>query len=396
MCPNDSDRLFPIRRVTPQGKYCWFGYYDKLQFSPDGRLLLGMEVGFEHRSPRPDDEIALGVIDLADDCRWTEIARTRAWCWQQGCMLQWIPGRESELIYNARSGERFVSRILDVRTGRQRELPEPVYSLSSCGKWAVSADFRRINDCRPGYGYAGLADPHADELRPEDSGIRRIDLATGENRLIVSIDEAAAVDYPHGDLSGKKHYFNHLLVSPDGGRVIFLHRWLTGGEPRWRTRMFTCDAEGGGLHVVDDYGGMSHFDWRDEQHILAYADRPPLGRGFYLFADRSDEVVPVGQEKMAPLGDGHCTYLPDREWIVCDTYPFRDGLQHLYLYHVPTDRRIEIAAIPAPPAYRGEWRCDLHPRHSPDGRTLCIDAAHEGGRAMYLVDIGAALAASCE
>ena len=47
--------------------------------------MLGMEVGFEHCSPAPDDEIAIGFVDLDDGDRWSELGRTRAWCWQQGC-----------------------------------------------------------------------------------------------------------------------------------------------------------------------------------------------------------------------------------------------------------------------------------------------------------------------
>lgn len=52
--------LPPIRAITRGPKYHWFGYYDKLQFDPSSRYVLGMEVDFEHRSPRPDDVIRLG------------------------------------------------------------------------------------------------------------------------------------------------------------------------------------------------------------------------------------------------------------------------------------------------------------------------------------------------
>lgn len=55
-----EENKFPVRAITKGPKFHWFGYYDKLQFDPTGRYLLGMEVNFEHRSPGPEDEIRIG------------------------------------------------------------------------------------------------------------------------------------------------------------------------------------------------------------------------------------------------------------------------------------------------------------------------------------------------
>jgi hypothetical protein len=41
----------PVRAITGEPKYHWFGYYDKLQFDPTSRYALGMQVGFDYRSP---------------------------------------------------------------------------------------------------------------------------------------------------------------------------------------------------------------------------------------------------------------------------------------------------------------------------------------------------------
>src|ERR1051325_10187845 len=79
-----GESFAPMRPLTRGPKFHWFGYYDKLEFDPTGRYVLGMEVDFENRSPRPDDVIAVGMIDLRDGDRWIPLGESRAWCWQQG------------------------------------------------------------------------------------------------------------------------------------------------------------------------------------------------------------------------------------------------------------------------------------------------------------------------
>ena len=375
----------PMRPVTAGPKFHWFGYYDKWQFDPSDRYALGMEVDFEGRSPRPEDEIALGLIDLQDGDRWSEIGRTQAWCWQQGCMLQWRPGSAREVLWNAREGDAFVCRVLDVDSGRSRTLPRAVYSLSPDGKTAVCADFRRIQDMRPGYGYAGLPDPNAGVLAPDDVGIWAQDMDTGASELIVSVAQIAALPYPHGDLSAAKHYFNHLLFSPDGTRFIFLHRWRFGDGP-FHTRMLTAALDGTDVRVVDDYGKTSHFIWRDPARILAWSWHPSAESAFYLYGDGDGQVEPVGQGAMRV--NGHCTYLPGGRWVLNDTYPLGEArTQELYLYDVASDRRAELGALTAPAEYTGEWRCDLHPRANRAGTQVMVDSAHAGGRQMYLLDV---------
>jgi len=48
--------LPPTRAVTRGPKFHWFGYYDKYQLDPGNRYLLSMEVDFEHRLPKADEQ----------------------------------------------------------------------------------------------------------------------------------------------------------------------------------------------------------------------------------------------------------------------------------------------------------------------------------------------------
>ena len=275
-----------VRQITHGPKHHWFGYYDKLQFDPTSRFVLGMQVDFEHRSPKPEDQIEIGMIDLERDNTWVKLGKSNAWCWQQGCMLQWLPGSLHEVIWNDREDGQFISRIMNVVTGKMRRLPCPIYSVSPDGKYAVAPDFRRINDVRPGYGYAGLADPHADDPVPEASGIVRIDLQSGKTDLILSLADIARMGSIPNQKIGIKHYFNHLLFSPDGKRFIALHRWRYPDGSRL-TRAITANSDGSDVRIVCPNGYTSHFIWRDSTSILAQSRNwdGNDGWGNFLFED---------------------------------------------------------------------------------------------------------------
>lgn len=387
--PAAGENLPPIRTITRGPRFHWFAYYDKLQFDPTDRYILGNEVDFEHRSPRGDDSIRIGMVDLKDNDKWIELGGTRAWNWQQGCMLQWVPGKESEVLWNDREGDGFVCHILDIKTGKKRTLPSPIYTISPDGAWGITCDFRRLNDVRPGYGYAGIPDPNKDVLIPEDVGVWKVDLATGKSQLLISVADAAKIPYPAGYSNGAKHWFNHLLISPDGKRFIFLHRWRGDKEGKsFSTRLFTANADGKDLYVLDPLGRTSHFIWRDPGHVAAWAFHPSRGDRFYLFKDKTDQVEPIGPDVMTV--NGHNTYVPGtgNQWILNDTYPDKQRLQHPYLYHVPTGKRLPLGHFNLPREYAGEWRCDTHPRSSRNGKRVCIDSPHTGaGRQMHLIDI---------
>ena len=382
-----AEKLPPVRAITRGPGHHWFGYYDKQEFDPTGRYVLGMQVGFEHRSPRPDDAIQVGMVDLHDGDCWIELGESRAWNWQQGGMLQWLPGSKTKVIWNDREDGRFVCHVLDVATRARRTLPAPIYALAPDATWAVAPDFRRLNDTRPGYGYAGIPDPARDVDAPDDAGAWRVDLHSGRAELLFSFRKIAALPYLGVAPKAAKHWFNHLLVSPDGSRFAFLHRWRAPADGnRFTTRLITADPDGSNLHVLDPHGKTSHFIWRDPRHILAWAEHPSHGEKFYLYEDRTDRVEVVAPGVMT--ANGHCSYLPGNRWVLNDTYPDRQRDQHPYLYDTRGGTKHPLGHFRSPPEYAGEWRCDLHPRFSPDGRNVVIDSPHGGGgRQLYLIDV---------
>jgi hypothetical protein len=398
------DDTFPtVRRLTdPKQGFHWFGYYDKFQTDPNDRYVLGMRVGFEGRSPTAQDEITIGFIDTLDNDRWTDVGTSKSWGWQQGCMLQFIPNTPHEIIWNDIEGDHYVSHIVNIKTGKKRTLPKPIYALSPDGKWGIGTEFNRIQNLRPGYGYAGIEDPYFDIKAPKEIGLYKIDLRTGKNHLLFSITDIAEIPLSGGSAGEQSvadnfHWFNHLLVNNDATRFTFLNRWRSKREERqimartnFITRMFTADADGKNLYCIDPSGFTSHFVWKDPRTICAFTKPAGQAHGFYLLEDFTGNFLQIGNPKM-PV-NGHQTYLPignGTDWILNDNYAgLKDRTQTPYLYHLPTDTRTDLGHFPAPSEYVGEWRCDLHPKSNRSVKKIIFDSTHEkSGRQIYVLDI---------
>jgi hypothetical protein len=274
--------------------------------------------------------------------------------------------------------------VLNRRSGARRILPLPVYAVTRDGAAAVTLNFSRLHHQRPGYGYAGVPDPWIDHLAPAGDGISWMDLRSGAHRLILSLAQLRAYR-PEPSMDGAVHRVNHLLFSPDDSRFIFLHRWRRPDERGQHTRMFTARPDGTDLHLAAAEG-VSHFDWRDPGHILAWARRVPPGARYFLLADGERDAQVLGEGVLTE--DGHCSYSPDRRWVLTDTYPDARHERTLLLYHPESGRRIDLGRFYSPPELAGACRCDLHPRWGRDGRRVCFDSAHEGTRQMYVLDVG--------
>lgn len=375
----------PLRPLTCGPEHHFFGYYDKTPWDRSGRYVLALRVGFIDRPNTAEDVATIGMIDTAEENRFRPLDTITAWNWQQGAMLQWLGGADDrEVIYNVFDGGNWRSVIRNVFTGETRSLAMPVYFVSRDGRTAVTLNFARVDDCRAGYGYRNLPDARASEAAPAEDGIWRMDLRTGECEQIVSLAGIAARG-PYADEPAGKHWFNHLMLNPSGTRLMFLHRYFID-ERRHNTRMYTCALDGGDLYLLNGPPMTSHYDWRDEEHILCFCNRKGSGEKEYvLFRDRSEEHEVIGRGVFP--GDGHCSYSPDRRWILTDTYPDAERMRTLYLYRPEDGRQVVIGRFLSPQQSCDETRCDLHPRWDRTGRRVCIDSWHEGDRQMYELDV---------
>ncbi|MGI6240157.1 MAG: hypothetical protein ACOYI5_11110 [Christensenellales bacterium] len=382
------------QRFTPAGAHCFFGYYDIPAFRADQAQHLYLRVPFMDRMQELGDVADLWVHDFHTG-KDNKFAETTAWNFQQGCMLQWHPTRENTVIYNVRADTPcgYGAAIHDLDTGHIQRLDRPVAHVASTGKRAVSINFDRMFDFRPGYGYAGRRDDFYGENHPDADGIFLIDLETGQSQLIASLARI-------WDFCGKQHFgidqkimINHITFNPSGERIVFLVRNFYAPGGAWESAILTCDCSGE-LFLLSDFAMASHYHWKNDDTLAFYSDGREVsnqGAQLYELEDRTHAgraIDPAFFQR-----DGHCSYAPDGEFMLYDSYIFPDFTRQLYLYNLRTKKGGLLGIYAVPACCQGDIRCDLHPVWAPDSHTISFDSVHEGFRGVYRMDLTEARAA---
>jgi hypothetical protein len=366
----------------------FFGFHDKCPWSPDNTRLLGNRFDTPLRMPRSDDRLTVGYFNGEGYQAFKTISETRAWNWQQGCMLQWV-GATDNFIFNDFDGDSHVARIYDTSGNLKTTLPVAIGAVSPDGRWALSYSFERCNVYSPGYGYANGTDPEISVERPLTHGLQLVNISSGQAQCLFSVKEIAALQ-PDSSMEGAFHYLTHCQFAPSGQRFVFFQRWIKDFN-YLRTRMISCDLSGKDLFVFPTDGMVSHVAWKDDRRVLAYARVRQKGDRYVLFEDGNEDFSVVGENHFN--SDGHPSYSPDRRWILTDTYPDRFRICYLVLYDTQTDRRYNLAKLKSPrafasPRFETNWHCDLHPRWNRTGDVVCFDSAHTGRRALCTMRVG--------
>ena len=368
-------------------RHVFFGYYDVSPFAEDGRLLA-MSAPALNRGPEPEDEIEIGYFERNADGRFHKIGTTTAWSWQQGCRLRWFPrhehGRNNLVIYNVARADGFGSVVRDVASGKETaRFEHALYDIASDGRYGLSLDFHRLGIYRAGYGYASVRhDPTLQDPAPVTSAITRVDLSSGRAEKLISLADIAALE-PRPSMDGAAHYFNHISIAPRGDRFLFYHFWSRGSKKH--SRGFIANADGTNLLALDLGSNASHYAWIDDATLLVYCQPEGSAMRYWIFNIQTGERTAIEDSMM--MRDGHPSTLADGRFILTDTYPDAYSFQRVIMHDRYTSSTRLLARLYSPPRFRGDVRCDLHPRLSPDEKWICVDSARSGLRALYVFPI---------
>ena len=381
-----------IKRLSTGPSHHFFGYYGINPWDGSARYHLALETDFHTHRPIPEDVARVGLI-RCDTHEFIPHAKTSAFNLQQGSMMHWINvngtvnGNASteEFTFNDWENGRLVSRALNPVTGAVRTIHGAIAAVSPTAPVAIGLNYGRMAHCRAVVGYATHTESNDVEAQPENDGLYQLNLQDGSSKLVLSIADVIRASKDKR-LVGKRTWFNHVLFNTDGTRLLFFCRvrWETG----FYSSLWTVNLDGSDLEMQIPFGyKVSHFDWRDPTRILVSSDISGE-MGFVEFTDGVRDFTPLGRGVLPR--DGHASFSPDRQWLLCDSYP--DGphrLAQLMVYNIAENRKIVLGEFHHEEQFAGDIRCDLHPRWAPDGTTVTFDSVHEDSRQIYLVDLSA-------
>ena len=369
---------FTIKKINIEGKESFFGYYGISPLNKSNEYLL-FHSSAHSTSDFPDKNKPIEVV-LYDFKNETVIKKfnTSSYNWQQGAKLNWIDWKH--FIFNDydQGQDKYISKIVNAESGKINSIIDyPIYDTHS--KYALSINYDRLNILSPDYGYRNkIKRTNVSDLK--NDGIFLVDLEKNTSKLIVSIKSIIDLYYKDS-MEEAKHWINHTTFSPNGNKILFLHRWITKGKKYDSLKLYDISKKS--IECIADDGMISHFCWIDNRKIVVYMRDSILGVNYFHINLERKEKKLLEEVLLTKFGDGHPSF--NKEWMIFDSYPNKSRMKDLMLYSISSNKLKRIGEFFENFNYYGETRCDLHPRWSDDGKVIFIDSVHEGKRYLYKI-----------
>lgn len=370
---------FKISEVDNSNLSSFFGYYDKSPENFSGTKVIYYR-SHVNTTNKPSENDSIQIILKCLKTNTTKVIdKTVAYNWQQGAKMMWMT--DVKFIYNVFSKQTnsYHSKIYDINNKTFKSLEFPVYE---CFKDVsiYSLNFSRLMDIRPDYGYRNFT-TIIDYDSYQNDGIFKLNINDNSYSLIISLKQLIDLK-PLSNMNNAKHWVNHIMVSPNGENLMFMHRWISKSGKRF-DRLVLTDSEGVSFCILADNEMVSHCCWNGNDSIVGYF-RHNDEDGFYQISILNYTIESFAKG-LTGFGDGHPTIVSNK--MIFDTYPDRSRMKQLYIYDLSQKKLQFLAEFYESFQFYNETRCDLHPRFNCDQSAIYVDSVHQDIRKLYKIDL---------
>lgn len=427
-----TDKLSEVFEAKSDNCAEWFGYYNYDTLNNDQTKILCNKRKSESSKILSTDHIELGYYDLQDNS-WHLIGYSDSFNWQQGSMLQWLPGagNENKVIYNCSREGSLKSCIHNIDKGDDTIIDWPIYGITPDGKKSIALDLERSYWCRA-YHYQSVANKSKDGRVLNGDGIFEIDLENNSRKLLVDINDIISLD-ADPNFTLMKHWIEHIMVSPNGKRFCFLHRFSpVDNVGKYQTRLLIADIDGSNLQVISGWRNYlwSHFGWQNDNafaiysskkislsssstqanKVVKYTSKSYKTKRFvielikkFIPTNLKNKVQNSGYQhyEMDENGafilketwsgymfgvDGHPSFTNDGKYMLTDSYPDEHNMRRYIVFNTTNRKGLIIAQMPENKS-EGNSACDLHPKLSRDNQYVAFDNTSTGKHTLLLLNI---------
>lgn len=389
-----------VTQITHGPKHHYFGYIGQSRTVPwnaNGRYVLALQVGFQDRLPGANDPADVCLLDTRANYAVRVVDQTRGWNPQQGTMFYWNPQHpETQFFFNdrdAKTGKVFTVLFdLSADGGKGKRIREyrfddsPVANggVAQNGGYFIAINYARMARLRPVTGYAEARDWTTGIAAPKDDGIFRIDVNTGDRKLIVSFAQLKEALRDITERIDERHLFiNHTLNNRNNDLIYFYCRADFETQPQGKrvNTPFTVRPDGTGLTRHETFIG-GHPEWEWGSRIIGSND----GKQVVYDTDKKVIVESLGGKERFPNPEGDIALSPDGSWFVNS---HREGEHHFYTFLEMETRH----TVKSPPIFLSTWRggplrLDPAPAWNRTSDAIVVPGiAPDGTRQMFLLEL---------
>lgn len=366
-----------IFQIVDDDRSTFFGYYNISPFNLYGDYLFCSTRS--KRLPIYTEEPVHIMLYKKKENKFEKLSKSRSWNWQQGCMLQWLGNDSTKLIYNNFSNNKYCSEVINLKTNEKRKYNLPIYTVATHGEFGFSLNFSRLAKYRPDYGYFNKEFIKQDDNN--NDGIFKINLKENKSSLFISMKEIINFKKQKSMITAN-HRVNHLDINPENKKLIFLHRW--SNKDTQYMRLLLADCLTAKLHLIHENKMISHYSWLNNHEIICFCSSDEISNRYFVINIKTKDYKALD---FMPHEDGHPTISPNKKWVLTDTYPDKCGYSKIYITNLQKKKTYWILSVFQPLKFRGQMRCDLHPRWDRINSYISFDSCHNGYRSFYLIKI---------
>jgi len=372
---------YPIEKTSFNNEESFFGYYDKSPMNKDGSYIIFHSSSFPSTThPNSGKNLSVILFNIEENS-YSKVAQTKAWNWQQGSRLQWLDN--VRFIYNDfdENKKKYISRICNATDQKfEKNMDFPIYDLFS--DFSISLNFDRLKLLTPDYGYFGSKRKNYQRLPAlSEDGIFKTLLLKNETKVLYSFENIIQSHY-QDSMEHAQHLVNHIMISPNGSKFMFIHRWINKGVKYHG--LLLAKSDGSSIKCIIDNVMISHCTWNGDEKIIGYFEIEGKAK-YYQIDLNSNKISPIKIKGIGSIGDGHPGIF--KQNMVFDSYPDKSRMKDLFLFDLPNNKLEKVGEFLEPLKYYEDTRCDLHPSWNYNGTHVFINSVHEGLRFLYKIDL---------